>query len=312
MSALLAELCLVVDERADPGPWLRRVLLALEARAEAAGVRTWHVERGVYAVALLAAVVVQHGATLGAAPALESLRAVAALGMSLAALLYGAELDSISAREREQAEAEGREPVQVECSPRAGQLRAAMPWLGLAALAFAFGWVGAFALAWRTAYPRWRRWYRARRPLGRARWMPQKRGQCGQTCVAMLTGQAVELVCEAMARWGECGAYGIQVALQAVGLDLDPSCEPGFPRAGRAFVLLRHEDGRGHWVLWDGARVLCPVDGVLSREAALAAWAAEGWAIEGQHQVWDSVRYPLLAADVAHYRKQGLRKAVAL
>ena len=36
MSTLLAELCQVNEERAEPSPWLRRALLALEARAYAA------------------------------------------------------------------------------------------------------------------------------------------------------------------------------------------------------------------------------------------------------------------------------------
>lgn len=162
-----SDLWQVVEERGDVGPWLRCALLVLERRAEALGVRTWHVERGVYAAALLAAVVAQHGETLGAGPAWEALRGVVALGVPLLALLYGAELDSIAAREREQAEAEGRQPVRVECSPRAAQLRALLPWLGLAALAATFGWVGAVAFAQRTAYPHWRRFYRAQRPLGR-------------------------------------------------------------------------------------------------------------------------------------------------
>ncbi|WP_163998723.1 hypothetical protein [Pyxidicoccus caerfyrddinensis] len=302
---LLAELCQVVEERAEPSPWLRRALLALGARVDAAGLRTWHVERAVYGALLLGAVVAQYGATLGATPAWESLRSAVALAASLALLLYGAELDSVSAREREQAQAEGREPVRVECSPRAAQLRALLPWLGLVALAAAFGWVGAVALGWRTAYPHWRRWYRARRPLGRLRWHPQKPAQCGQTCVAMLTGQSVETVCELMGRTGECGAYGLRIAVQAAGLDLDPSCEPDVPRIGRAFILLRHEAGSGHWVLWDGQQVLCPVDGVLSREAALAAWDADGWRVEGHHQVWDAVRFPLRPADVEYYREQG-------
>ncbi|QQR47791.1 hypothetical protein JKA73_17810 [Myxococcus xanthus] len=165
--ALMAELCLVVDSREDPGPWARRALLALECRATAAGVRTWMVERSVYGLALLGATVAQHHATLGAAPLPQALAQVAGLSVSLVALLVGAELDSIADREREKAKAEGREPVRVECSPRAEQLRTLLPWLGLAGLALAFGWLGALAFAWRLAYPAWRRWYRTHRPLGR-------------------------------------------------------------------------------------------------------------------------------------------------
>ena len=166
--SLASELWQVVEEREDPGPWLRRALLAADAWGERSGLKTWYVERGTYLSVLLAAVAAQHWQSLGATPALQALRDVAALVLALVALLYGAELDSIGAREREQAEAEGREPVRVECSPRAAEVRAAMPWLGLAALAFTFGWVGAVALGWRTAYPHWRRWYRSHRPLGRA------------------------------------------------------------------------------------------------------------------------------------------------
>ncbi|WP_163869638.1 hypothetical protein [Myxococcus eversor] len=165
--SLLAELHLVVDERQDPGPWLRRALLALEARASQAGVRTWMVERAVYAALLLGAVAAQHGPTLGAAPLVETLVQVGGLSVSIGTLLVGAELDSISTREAEKAAAEGREPVRVECSPRAAQLRTLLPWLGLAGLSLAFGAVGLVAFGWRSAYPAWRRWYRAHRPLGR-------------------------------------------------------------------------------------------------------------------------------------------------
>jgi hypothetical protein len=165
--SMTRELGSIVEERGDLGPWLRRVLLVLEARADAVGVRTWHLERVAYGALLLGAVALQHGGSLGEAPLVETLRTAAALGVSIAALLYGAELDSIGAREKEQAEAEGREPVRVECSPRAAQLRALMPWLGLVALALTFGWVGAVAFGWRTGYPHWRRWYRSHRPLGR-------------------------------------------------------------------------------------------------------------------------------------------------
>ncbi|WAM23768.1 hypothetical protein [Myxococcus sp. NMCA1] len=164
---LLAELRLVVDNQEDPGPWARRALLTLESRAEAAGVRTWMVERAVYGTLLLVATVAQHHATLGAAPLPSALAQVAGLSVSLVALLVGDELDSISDRERERAEAEGREPVRVECSPRAAQLRALLPWLGLAGLALAFGWMGLLGFGWRVVKPVWRRWYRTHRPLGR-------------------------------------------------------------------------------------------------------------------------------------------------
>ncbi|GHG79872.1 hypothetical protein [Comamonas sp. JC664] len=164
---LLAELCQIIETRGPAKHWARRALLALEARAERAGVRTWMVERAVYGALLMGATVAEHHATLGAAPLPEALVKVAGLSVSIVALLVGAELDSISAREREQAEAEGREPVRVECSPRAEQLRTLLPWLGLAGLALAFGWLGALGLAWRLAYPAWRRVYRAHRPLGR-------------------------------------------------------------------------------------------------------------------------------------------------
>ncbi|WNZ59847.1 hypothetical protein QEG98_27995 [Myxococcus sp. MxC21-1] len=164
---LLAELRLVVDNREDPGPWARRALLALESRAAAAGVRTWMVERAVYGTLLLGATVAQHHATLGAAPLPQALAQVAGLAVSLVALLVGDELDSIADREREKAKAEGREPVRVECSPRAEQLRTLLPWLGLAGLALAFGWLGALGFGWRLAKPAWRRWYRTHRPLGR-------------------------------------------------------------------------------------------------------------------------------------------------
>ncbi|UAW08094.1 hypothetical protein [Myxococcus phage Mx4 ts27htf-1hrm-1] len=164
---LMAELCRVVDNREDSGPWVRRALLALESRVAASGVRTWMVERSVYGMLLVGATVAQHHSTLGSAPLPQALAQVAGLSVSLVALLVGAELDSIAAREREQAEAEGREPVRVECSPRAAELRTLLPWLGLAGLALAFGWLGAVAFGWRLAYPAWRRWYRAHRPLGR-------------------------------------------------------------------------------------------------------------------------------------------------
>ncbi|MBZ4402009.1 hypothetical protein [Myxococcus sp. AS-1-15] len=165
--SLMAELCLVVDERQDPAPWARRALLALESRASRAGVRTWMVERSLYGAALLTAVVAQHRDTLGAGTVTEALGQVAGLTVSVVALLVGAELDSIGTREAEKAAAEGREPVRVECSPRAAQLRTLLPWLGLAGLSLAFGWMGALGVAWRLAYPAWRRWYRTHRPLGR-------------------------------------------------------------------------------------------------------------------------------------------------
>lgn len=302
--SLLTELHVIVEERADPARWARKALLTLEYWASIAGVRTWHVERVVYAAALLLAVVAQHAPTLGAGGIVQALRDTAALGLSLAALLYGAELDSISAREREQAEADGREPVRVECSPRAAQLRAWMPWLGLAALAFAFGWVGAVALAWRTAYPQWRRLYRAHRPVRRVRWMPQRPGQCGQTCVAMLTGQPVGNVCAAMGRDGECGAYGLQVALQAAGRDLDPWPNQDVPPVDRqALVLLRRQEGQGHWVVWDRGVVACPTDGLLPASVAFQEWEADGWFPERHHTVLDRVVFPLPPRDVEAYRR---------
>ena len=161
---LREELWQVVESRGDVGAWVRRALLALESHAAAAGVRTWHVERAAYGALLVGAVVAQHHATLGAAPALEALTQVAGLAVSLVGLLVGAELDSIATREREKAEAEGREPVKVECSPRAAQLRTLLPWLALTGLGLAFGWMGALGVAWRLAYPAWRRWYRQHRP----------------------------------------------------------------------------------------------------------------------------------------------------
>ena len=68
MSTLLAELCQVVEERAEPGPWLRRALRTLESRADAAGLRTWHVERVVYGALLLVAVVVSTARRLAPRP----------------------------------------------------------------------------------------------------------------------------------------------------------------------------------------------------------------------------------------------------
>ncbi|WP_426751764.1 hypothetical protein [Myxococcus sp. Y35] len=304
---LLAELCLVVDNREDPGPWLRRALLALESRAEAAGVRTWMVERAVYGAALLGATVAQHHATLGADPLPEVLAQVAGLSVSLVALLVGAELDSIAARERDQAEAEGREPVRVECSPRAAQLRTLLPWLGLAGLALAFGWLGALGFAWRLAYPAWRRWYRSHRPLGRVQWIRQAPKQCGQTCVAMLTGQSVAEVCELMGRTTECGELGMRIALQAAGQDLDPALRPGLPEpTKRALVLLRHElTGAGHWVVWDRGQAVCPGEGPLTVRQADEHWWRHYWEVAGHHRVLPEVADPVSSATVDAYRSHG-------
>ncbi|NTX07014.1 hypothetical protein [Myxococcus sp. CA040A] len=182
MSTLLAELCRVVEDREDPGPWAQRAVSEVaDALRRAPRLKTWHVERAVYVSALLGAVWAQHHetlgtpsspasgllATLGASPEFAALTTVVVLAVALIRAVDGAELDSIATREREQAEAEGHKPVKVECSPRATQLRARGPWMDLALLAFAFGWVGAIGFAWRLGYPSWRRVWRKRYPLAR-------------------------------------------------------------------------------------------------------------------------------------------------
>lgn len=176
---LLAELCRVVDDREDPGPWARRaVASAADALKRSSRLKTWHVERAVYVSVLLGAVWAQHHETLGTpsspasgllaaigvSPEVAALATVVVLGVALLRAVDSAEFDSIGTREREQAEAEGREPVKVECSPRAAQLRARGPWMDLALLAFAFGWVGAVGFAWRLGYPLWRKAWRKRYP----------------------------------------------------------------------------------------------------------------------------------------------------
>ncbi|NTX57955.1 hypothetical protein [Myxococcus sp. CA039A] len=180
MPTLLAELCRVVEDREDPGPWARRAVSeAADALKSAARFKTWQAERVIFVSALLGAVWAQHHetlgtpsspasgllTTLGASPEFAALATVVVLGLALIRVVDGAELDSIGTRERERAEAEGREPVKIECSPRATQLRARGPWMDLALLAFAFGWVGAVGFAWRLSYPLWRRWWRKRYPL---------------------------------------------------------------------------------------------------------------------------------------------------
>jgi|GEM_PF-6606503 len=313
--SLLAELHLVVEERKSPGPWLRRALLTLESQADRAGVRTWMVERAAYGTLLLGAVAAQHGPTLGTAPLAETLVQVAGLSVSVVALLVGAELDSISTREREQAEAEGREPVRVACSARAEQLRTLLPWLGLAGLALAFGAVGAVAMGWRTLYPAWRRWYRAHRPLGRksltdVTWQAQPTAlTCGQTCVAMLTGRSVGEVCEEMGRWGQTGDTGIWLVLQAQGLEMDYGGSRGLPRPGTPSTLfLRYEDGRGRWAVWTGERVFDPGCGEFaSLLAAQERWAASSMTLESHHAVRPRLgpAPENLHESLARYRRDG-------
>ncbi|NOK05787.1 MULTISPECIES: hypothetical protein [Myxococcus] len=331
MATLLAELWQVVENRADPSDWadramyevrstLRRSLLAAEARMERAGIQTWTLERTVFVAALLGAVWAQHHDTLGT-PSVPASGLLAALGVSeevaaivsvvvlavsLLSLVDGAELDSIATREREKAEAEGRQPVTVECSPRAAQLRGRGPWMALVLLAFTFGWVAAVGFAWRQVYPHWRRWYRARRPLGRVRWVPQLPRQCGQTCVAMLTGQQVAEVCEVMGRNAECGELGMAIALQSAGLDLEQDLHPGLPAPTvRALVLLRHElTGAGHWVVWDRGHVVCPAEGPMSPRHADEHWWRHFWQVAGHHQVLPKVAHPLPGYVGELYRMQ--------
>ncbi|MCP3065866.1 hypothetical protein LXT21_44600 [Myxococcus sp. K38C18041901] len=169
----------MVEHREDPGPWLRRAAHAVaDALRSAPRLKTWHVERGLYVSALLGAVWGEHRntlglpipptgifAALGLSPVTVGWLAVVMLAVSLMDAVYGAELDSIAARESERAEAEGREAIQVECTPRAALLRRRQPWMSLGLLAYAFGWVGAVGFGWRLGYPLWRRWWRARYPL---------------------------------------------------------------------------------------------------------------------------------------------------
>ncbi|MFP2963368.1 hypothetical protein ACLEPN_37850, partial [Myxococcus sp. 1LA] len=317
MATLMAELCQVVEDRADPSGWMhramfevrssvRRALVSVESRLERAGVQTWMVTRSIYGAGLMTAVCAQHHATLGAADLPRALADVAGLAVSVVALLVGAELDSIATREREQAEAEGREPTRVECSPRAAQLRTLLPWLGLAGLAFAFGAVGAFAFVWRALAPFARRAYRRHRPLGRVKWVRQQPQQCGQTCVAMLTGRQVAEVCAVMGRRGECGELGMAIALQAAGLDLEVDLRAGLPApTDRALVLLRHElTGAGHWVVWDRGQVVCPFEGPMSPSQADEHWWRHYWQVAGHHRVLPEVAHPVPGYVVDLYRAQ--------
>jgi hypothetical protein len=117
--------------------------------------------------------------------------------------------------------------------------------------------------------------------IGRVRFVPQPtRKTCGQTCVAMITGETVEQVCHGLGNYGSTTTYEVCLALRAAGVaarveDFRPIGEGSFAAFG--VVSVRSDDGtRGHFALWVGDAYLCPSAGELEPAAAWELWTSDG------------------------------------
>ncbi|WNZ66208.1 hypothetical protein QEG98_42070 (plasmid) [Myxococcus sp. MxC21-1] len=283
MAALWGALWGVVESRGDVGPFLSLLRRDLARLVAALPIKTWHLERATLAALLAVVAWVQHHEVLlslpsGGSPAFLQ---VCLLVLAFVGLLMNAEDQSIQAREREEAEACGVEPVEVECSAQRRRNAEFRRWASLATIAATSGWVALVGWAWGVAYPHWRAYYRARWPVGRVQWRPVV-VDSAVACLEMLTGHAQWAIALTLDRWGgQRDAFGFLLYLQTEKQSVELTQRPGWPVTATAFLELPV----GRWALWDNGRVHCPVHGVLRREEAVSLWAAEGLDVLGHYVV---------------------------
>lgn len=110
---------------------------------------------------------------------------------------------------------------------------------------------------------------------------------CGQTCVAMLTGETVEQVCEGIGNWHGTtlwelllalrGSLGRKVVSPASGKDYRIEELRVFVPLGLVGIDYPAEPERaGHWVLWVGDAYLDPAVGELDPAEAWGLYARDG------------------------------------
>lgn len=121
--------------------------------------------------------------------------------------------------------------------------------------------------------------------IGRVRFVQQPtRSTCGQTCVAMLTGESVFEVCEGIGNHGPTTWFEVCLALRGAGIEarernvrrLDEF--EGF--APLALVSCNSYDmKRGHFALWVGDAFLCPSAGEREPSEMIDMWNADGMSV---------------------------------
>lgn len=96
---------------------------------------------------------------------------------------------------------------------------------------------------------------------------PNPKGQCGQYCVAMITGQEPSTVLDIMGNEAKTDTRDLIEALGNFGFKTDPKLIPfsKFPKEKITAILkVRFESGASHWVVFDKFAVLDPIGIVCS------------------------------------------------
>lgn len=94
---------------------------------------------------------------------------------------------------------------------------------------------------------------------------PTGSNQCGQACVATISGLSLEESLMIFRRKGQTCTKHVVSALRQMGITCGDKLIRGFPKGCSAILKFTHPSGKSHWVVWHKNKYYDPVAGVFRK-----------------------------------------------